>query len=93
MPYPYRVPRCALCGRESVMSFRGETYCAFDIPYRQMSDEYTMILHDMVGKDARDQMIDKRFPNDFTNWEEYYGWVKDMVEKLGIGTGLLSFNP
>ena len=88
MPFPWRESRC-WCRRLAIGSFSGEPYCGFHIPFRQMSEEYTQALYDLVGKTARDKMIDDRFPNDFTDWGEYYGWVKDTVERLSIETGLL----
>ena len=89
MPYPYRTPRCSRCMKEAVMTYSGEPYCSIHTPYREMSEEYTRALYDLLGKDTRDKLIDEKFPDDFSDWGEYYAWAKDMVERLSFETGLL----
>jgi len=86
MPFPWREHRC-WCGKIGVINFQGEMYCSWHLPFKEMSEEYTLDLIDLIGVDTKNELIDG------FQWEEYYYWVKNMVDNLNMPTGLLSFDP
>jgi hypothetical protein len=76
------------------MNWGGESYCAIHIPYREMASEYLELLYDLMGKEWRDEWIDRKYPDDKSfSWQSCYYWAEDLYNKLNLPTGLLLLAP
>ena len=91
MPYPYRQNRC-WCRKEGVFSYGGETYCFEHIPYQEMASELTIQLATIIGKEAKDKLIDEWFPYGTFTWKELYAKTDYLVSWLNVPTGLLALD-